>query len=84
MRLQPVHLVRWGLPLGLVVAGAIILWAADIEGVGESLIAAGVCVVVANGLFRFAFRDSKDREREERAREYFDEHGHWPGEKPND
>jgi hypothetical protein len=81
VRLQPVHYVRWGLPLGLVVAGVIVLLAADIEGVGESLIAAGVCVVVANALFRFAFRDSKDREREERAREYFDEHGHWPDEK---
>jgi hypothetical protein len=78
MRLQPVHLVRWGLPLGLVVAGVVVLVAFDIEGVGESLIAAGVCVVVANALFRFAFRDSKDRERDEWAREYFDEHGHWP------
>jgi hypothetical protein len=81
VRLQPVHYVRWGLPLGLVLAGVIVLLAADVEGVGESLIAAGVCVVVANALFRFAFRDSKDREREERAREYFDEHGHWPDDK---
>jgi hypothetical protein len=81
VRLQPVHFVRWGLPLGLVLAGVIVLLAADVEGVGESLIAAGVCVVVANALFRFAFRDSKDREREERAREYFDEHGHWPDDK---
>jgi hypothetical protein len=81
VRLQPVHYVRWGLPLGLVLAGVVVLLAADVEGVGESLIAAGVCVVVANALFRFAFRDSKDREREERAREYFDEHGHWPDDK---
>jgi hypothetical protein len=81
VRLQPVHYVRWGLPLGLVLAGVIVLLATDVEGVGESLIAAGVCVVVANALFRFAFRDSKDREREERAREYFDEHGHWPDDK---
>jgi hypothetical protein len=81
VRLQPVHFVRWGLPLGLVLAGVVVLLAADVEGVGESLIAAGVCVVVANALFRFAFRDSKDREREERAREYFDEHGHWPDDK---
>jgi hypothetical protein len=84
MKLQPVHLVRWGLPLGLIVVGAIILAAADIEGVGESLIAAGICVVIANALFRYAFRDSKDREREEDARDYFDEHGHWPDEKPSE
>jgi hypothetical protein len=52
--------------------------------VGESLIAAAICTVVANALFRFSFRDSKDRVREEEAREYFDEHGHWPGEDPTD
>ena len=78
MRLRAVHLVRWGLPLALMAVGAAIVWGTEAEGVGESLIAAGVCVFIANWLFRFAFRDSKDREREERAREYFDEHGHWP------
>jgi hypothetical protein len=81
MRLRPVHLVRWGIPLGLLVAGAVIVWGTDIEGVGEALIAASVCVVIANSLFRFAFTDSKDRDREERAREYFDEHGRWPDER---
>ncbi len=84
MRLRPVHLVRWGIPLLLVVAGAIIVWGTDVEGVGEALIAAAVCVLVANGLFRYAFSDSKDRMREEQAREYFDEHGHWPGEEPTE
>lgn len=81
MRLRPVHLVRWGIPLLLLVSGAIVLWGTDVEGVGEALIAAAVCVVVANALFRFAFTDSKDRAREERARDYFDEHGRWPDER---
>jgi hypothetical protein len=82
VKLQPVHLVRWGLPLGLVVAGVIVLFAVDADGVGESLIAAGLCVWIANALLRFGFRDSGDREREERAREFYDEHGHWPDDPP--
>jgi hypothetical protein len=82
VRLRPVHLVRWGLPGGLVVAGVIVLVVANAEGVGESLIAAGICVWIANALLRFGFRDTGDREREEEARRFYDEHGHWPGEPP--
>jgi hypothetical protein len=82
MKLQPVHLVRWGIPIGLLIAGAIIVWGTDIEGVGEALIAAAVCVWVANALFRFAFSDSKDRVRDEENREFYDRHGHWPDEPP--
>jgi hypothetical protein len=75
------RLVRWGIPIGLVVAGTAILVFTDIEGVGEALIAAAVCVLVANGLLRFGFGGAKDRDREEAARVYFDEHGHWPDER---
>ncbi len=76
-----VHLVRYGLPLTLFVVGAVITWGTSIEeGVGEALIAAAVCVVVANSIFRFSFSDLKDRTREERARDFYDEHGHWPDE----
>jgi hypothetical protein len=78
--MKPIHLVRWGLPLGLAVAGVIVLVFADVEGVGESLIAAGICVWIANAMLRFGFHDTDDRDREERAREYYDEHGHWPDE----
>ena len=78
--MRPVHLVRWGLPLVLVVAGVLVLVETDIEGVGEALIAAGICTVLANLMFRFGFADQHDRDREEAAREYFDTHGHWPDE----
>lgn len=80
--MKPVHLVRWGLPLGLILAGVLILVETDIEGVGEALIAAAVCTVIANLLFRFGFTDQTDRDREEAAREFYDRHGHWPDEKP--
>jgi hypothetical protein len=74
------YAVRWGLPLLLLVAGVVILVFYDIEGVGEALVAASVCVWLSNLMFRFSFSDVSDRDREEQAREYFDEHGHWPGE----
>jgi hypothetical protein len=38
----------------------------------------GMCVVVVY----FLVTDRGDREREEAAREYFDQHGHWPDETP--
>jgi hypothetical protein len=31
-----------------------------------------------NWLFRLGVESNRDREREERAREYFDRHGRWP------
>jgi hypothetical protein len=80
--MKPVHLVRWGLPLALIVAGVLILLQTDIEGVGEALIAAAICTVIANLLFRFGFSDQTDRDREEEAREFYDRHGHWPDETP--
>lgn len=80
--MRPVHLVRWGIPLALLVAGVVVRAATGVEGVGEALIAAAICVVVANVLLRFGFGDARDREREEQAREYLDRHGHWPDERP--
>ncbi|MCW3005710.1 MAG: hypothetical protein JWP17_336 [Solirubrobacterales bacterium] len=73
-------LVRWALPAALLVAGVVILGWYDIEGVGEALVAASVCVLIANLMFRFSFSDVNDRDRDEQARAFFDEHGHWPGE----
>jgi hypothetical protein len=76
---KPVHLVRWGIPLVLIIVGTIIVLG-DTEAVGEALIAAAVCVIIANLLMRLGFSDAKDRDREEAAREYYDEHGRWPDE----
>ena len=33
-----------------------------------------------NWMFRMSVESNRDREREEEAREYFDEHGRWPDE----
>ncbi len=40
------------------------------------VLAIGMCLVV---LYFLAKKDN-DREKEEAAREYFDQHGHWPDE----
>jgi hypothetical protein len=37
-----------------------------------------MCAVVVY----FLFTGRHDRDRDEEAREYFDAHGHWPGEEP--
>jgi hypothetical protein len=37
-----------------------------------------MCVVIVY----FLVTDRGDREREEAAREFFDQHGHWPDEEP--
>lgn len=77
--MRPVHLIRWGLPLAMTVGGLVVAFWVD-EGVGEALVAAAVCVVIGNVLLRFGFGDADDREREEAARRYYDEHGRWPDE----
>ena len=76
--------VRWGIPALLVLAGLVILVAgsADQHAVdGAALFAgAGIAVLLLNVLFRFGASGDQEREEEEAARRYFDEHGHWPDE----
>lgn len=76
-----VNAVRYGIPLVCVVAG-IVFALVDHDGTGAETWAmftgAGVSVLLLNVLYRMGVEGDKDRDREERAREYFDEHGHWP------
>jgi hypothetical protein len=78
--------VRTWLPVAIVVAGAIL---AVVTGFSESgveggtlLIAAGLSVWLLNLLYRIGVRGDRERDDEDRARRYFDEHGHWPDEPP--
>ena len=78
-------LVRYGLPAGLVVAGFVLLFAApdDTRYEGFSMcVGAGLAVLLLNWLFRMGAQGDREREKEEAAREYMAEHGHWPDEKP--
>lgn len=77
---------RLWLPLVIAVAGIVLI--VDGHGRANSVpAAAGVALVVValtvwllNWLYRLGVQSADDRDREERAREYFDEHGRWPGE----
>ena len=46
------------------------------------LIAAGSSLWLMNVLFRFGVSGDKERDEEDEARAFFDEHGHWPDEQP--
>jgi hypothetical protein len=77
--------IRYGVGLIGVVAGLIVLivnpGGFGVDGFGL-LEGAGLSVLLLNWMFRLGVAGDKDREREEEARRYFEEHGHWPGEAP--
>jgi hypothetical protein len=47
---------------------------------GTLLVAAGLSVWLINALYRFGVSGDREREDEDRARTFFDEHGYWPDE----
>jgi hypothetical protein len=77
--------VRYGLPAVLVLAGFAVLFAVDgalrFDGFAM-LVGAGLSVALLNVLFRFGAAGDRDREEEDRAREFFTEHGRWPDDAP--
>jgi hypothetical protein len=72
------------LPVGIAVVGVVAIVVAHGRGAeagaGVGLVIVGLIVWLLNWLFRLSVQSNLDREREERAREYFTQHGHWPGE----
>jgi len=78
------NVVRYGLPAGLVVAGFVLLVVAPDSSRYEGFamcVGAGLSLLLLNLLFRLGAQGDKERDREEEAREYLSEHGHWPDEK---
>ena len=73
--------VRYVLPAGVVLAGVLIfLLAPDssrFEG-AAACVGAGLSILLLNVLYRAGVRGDADRENEERARDFFDDHGYWP------
>lgn len=78
--------LRYVLPALLVLAGVVILIAgegSDIAVEGWAMFTgAGLAVLLLNVLFRIGADGDRTREREQRARDYFDRHGHWPDQRP--
>ncbi len=78
--------VRYGVPALIFLAGCIV-FAVDHDQqrgmeIGAMLIGSALAVLLLNVLFRIGVEGDADRDREEAARVYFDEHGHWPDERP--
>jgi hypothetical protein len=77
--------VRYVLPAVLVLAGLAVLVVDDGAGRLDGfamLVGAGLSVALLNVLFRFGAAGDREREEEDRAREFFSEHGRWPDEDP--
>jgi hypothetical protein len=51
-----------------------------VAGAGVVLLGVAAMVWLLNWLFRLGLSSNEDRVRDEEARDYFSEHGHWPGE----
>ena len=75
--------VRYGIGGVMVLAGVVLLIVSPsglgIEGFGLAA-GGGLAVLLLNFLYRMGVSGERDREEEERARRYFDEHGEWPDE----
>jgi hypothetical protein len=84
-------ITRIWLPLVIALAGVVLIVIGGttpslaVDNGGSGLSAIGVCLLLValivwmiNWLFRMSLESNRDREREEEARRYFDEHGRWP------
>jgi hypothetical protein len=77
--------VRWVLPSVVVLAGLVVLVVRR-DSLGFEafalLLGAGLSIWLLNFLYRLSVSGDRDRDDEDRARRYLDEHGHWPDEEP--
>jgi hypothetical protein len=73
--------VRYGIGWGMVLAGIVLLIVSPggfgTEGFGMAT-GGGLAVLLLNFLYRMGVSGEREREQEERARRYFDQHGEWP------
>jgi hypothetical protein len=74
------NLVRYGIPLALFLAGCVVAAVGGRIGLagGAMFISAATAVLLLNVLYRIGVKGDEERDREEDARRYFDEHGRWP------
>jgi hypothetical protein len=81
------NIVRYGLPGVLVLAAFVVLFVVHGSGRYDGfamLLGSGLSVAFLNLLFRFGVAGDRERDDEERAREFFAAHGYWPDERPRD
>lgn len=77
-------LTRVWLPLGIAVVGVVAIVLGHgrdtLAGAGVVLLGIALIVWMINWLYRLSIESNRDREVEEEARRFFDEHGRWPDE----
>jgi hypothetical protein len=75
--------LRYGIGAVLVFAGIVILLinpgGFGVDGFAMA-VGGGLSVLLINFLYRLGVSGDRERDQEERARAYFDEHGEWPEE----
>ncbi len=77
--------VRYGVPAVVVLAGIVILiFNHSINGIEgfAMLVGAAGATLLLNVLYRVGVAGDVERDHEAEARDYLDEHGHWPDEEP--
>ncbi len=72
--------VRYGIPLALLIAGVVVAGTSGSLAGGALFISAATAVLLLNVLYRIGVQGDRDRDREDDARRFFDEHGRWPDE----
>ncbi|HZB05361.1 MAG TPA: hypothetical protein VE449_02140 [Thermoleophilaceae bacterium] len=72
------HAIRYGIPLVLFIAGVVVGAVTDSLAAAALFFSAATAVLLLNVLHRMGVEGDKDRDREDKARAYFDEHGRWP------
>jgi hypothetical protein len=79
--LRPIHLVRYGLPAAILVAGIVVIAVgsgASTKVLGIVLVGVALLVFGVNVLARLTISSQVDRDREQQARERFTREGRWP------
>jgi hypothetical protein len=79
------YLVRYVLPAVLIVAGFVLLAVGSDSNRYDGFamcVGAGLAVLLLNVFIRIGAKGDRERDREEAAREYLAQHGHWPDEAP--
>lgn len=83
---------RLWLPLGIAVGGVVLIILGHgkvsdngdthtlLAATGVALLVVALIVWIINWMFRMSVASNQDRDREEDARRYYDEHGRWPDE----
>jgi hypothetical protein len=77
--------LRYGLPAVLIVIGFVLLFTVDgsLRWEGWAMcVGSGLAILLMNVLFRFGARGDRERDEEVAARDFYAEHGYWPGERP--